>query len=223
MSQLSYRSSAQVQAIQALHEELGDSADEAGIGYRLPGQAPRSLAEVTRAAAIEPDPAVFRLSQAMRLLPWKTVLHNVARDMPCGPESQQQARQLLSEVGLAALSQRWLASLTREQRWRVAFARLLACQPERVVCDLIFSDLDSLSRQGLRDLLQQVCLTRGIALLVLNQAEADSVLLAESVIGLPHEELPVPASARLASPLMRGNLVLADLGLRPALPFSFAV
>lgn len=268
MSQLHYLSSAQVKAIHALHEELGDSWEHASIATSLRQQAPdpdnrqacAAVSEHIKARPIPlalrwiqlnlsktevvaivdhlqvggaesvtqswpvgtaPDLAVARLSQALRLSRWKTVLHNVAAGLPCGPATRQQAHWVLNELGLATLAQCWPALLSHEQRWRVALARVWLQQPAILLCDAKLSALDHQTRQSLWELLKRVCLARGIRLVLLNQDEQDAGHLADRILYLQHQQLVTETQSDLSPALPNRSFVAG--GNRTALKFRGAI
>jgi NitT/TauT family transport system ATP-binding protein len=93
--------------------------------------------------------------QDVRLLPWRTALQNVTfvlrNRLPTAKQRDERARAALKRVGLADFSDYLPAQLSGGMQKRVAIARALTIDPELILLDEPFSDLDL----GLRLLLIQ--------------------------------------------------------------------
>ena len=96
------------------------------------------------------------VSQADALLPWRTVLDNVAlglelRGVPRRTR-RDRARALMESIGLAGFEESFPGELSGGMRKRAAIARVLALgPPEVLMLDEPFSPLDALTRQRLQD------------------------------------------------------------------------
>ncbi|RSZ56990.1 ATP-binding cassette domain-containing protein [Massilia atriviolacea] len=133
--------------------------------------------------------------QEARLLPWKSVLENVALGLP---GARARAAAALDTVGLAARAGDWPTELSGGQRQRVALARALVHEPQLLLLDEPLGALDALTRIEMQQLIESLWLARGFtAVLVTHDVQealalADRVLLVEDGgIGLDlHVDLP---------------------------------
>jgi ABC-type iron transport system FetAB ATPase subunit len=82
--------------------------------------------------------------QEARLLPWRTVIQNVALGLP-GQRAEVRARaeQTLAQVGLADRADEWPSRLSGGQRQRVALARALIHRPRLLLLDEPWGALDA--------------------------------------------------------------------------------
>jgi NitT/TauT family transport system ATP-binding protein len=136
-----------------------------------------------------PGPDRGFVFQQDSLLPWRTVLENVAfglklQRQPRGPR-QERARQLLQMVGLAEFAQRYPHELSGGMRQRVNLARALAIDPEVLLMDEPFAALDAQTRELMQAELLKVWdqAQRKTVLFVTHQID-EAVFLADRVIVL---------------------------------------
>lgn len=89
-----------------------------------------------------------------RLLPWRTAVENVEFGLLILGRSKQEAREIatawLARVDLAGAEGKYLHELSGGMRQRVSLARALAVDPEIVLLDESFSQLDHVTSQTLR-------------------------------------------------------------------------
>jgi NitT/TauT family transport system ATP-binding protein len=136
-----------------------------------------------------PGPDRGFVFQQDSLLPWRTVLENVAfglklQRQPRGLR-QERARQLLQMVGLAEFAQRYPHELSGGMRQRVNLARALAIDPEVLLMDEPFAALDAQTRELMQAELLKVWdqAQRKTVLFVTHQID-EAVFLADRVIVL---------------------------------------
>src|SRR5207237_2756417 len=92
-------------------------------------------------------PRVGFLFQQDALLPWRTVHDNVAlglrlRGTP-KDEVKRRVQHWLHVVGLAGFERHYPAQLSGGMRKRVAIAQTLICEPEVILLDVSFTNLDA--------------------------------------------------------------------------------
>ena len=105
-----------------------------GSAQRRAGRTARALAgAVRRFPQWGADDRVRIMFQDARLLPWKSVLDNVALGLP--RRERAQAAAVLRQVGLGDRGGDWPAQLSGGQRQRVALARALVHRPGLLLLD----------------------------------------------------------------------------------------
>ncbi|MFQ5924987.1 MAG: ABC transporter ATP-binding protein [Dehalococcoidia bacterium] len=89
--------------------------------------------------------------QDYALFPHLTVADNISYGVPRGQGRRDRIREIMSLVGLAGLESRMPHELSGGQQQRVALARALAPQPEVILLDEPFSNLDADLRLHVRE------------------------------------------------------------------------
>ena len=98
----------------------------------------------------DPDPRTQKFGvifQEESLLPWKTVIKNIQFGQQlCGKFSEDVSKKYLSMVGLDGFENYFPHQLSGGMKKRVAIARALAVDPEIILMDEPFADLDAQTR-----------------------------------------------------------------------------
>ena len=133
--------------------------------------------------------------QTDRLLPWRTALDNAALGLQilgrARAEARSIARQWLARVKLEGAEDKYLHELSGGMRQRVSLARALAVDPEIVLLDESFSQLDHVTSQTLRRDFSQVVRQVGKTCVFVTHRIDDALEMADRILVLA-------APARLA-------------------------
>jgi sulfonate transport system ATP-binding protein len=125
--------------------------------------------------------------QEPRLLPWRTVEHNVelallntVRD----GSRPEKVRGALEEVSLTEKTKVWPGSLSGGQAQRVSLARALVSEPDLLLLDEPFSALDALTRIEMHALVTQLWERHQPAILLVTHDVDEAIALADRVLVL---------------------------------------
>jgi nitrate/nitrite transport system ATP-binding protein len=132
------------------------------------------------------DRAVIFQSHA--LLPWRTVMGNVAyavsskwRYMPKA-DVRAMAQKFIDLVGLTGAEHKRPAELSGGMKQRVGIARALSLEPKIMLMDEPFSALDALTRGTLQDEVRRICSETGQTLFMITHDVDEAIYLADRVV-----------------------------------------
>jgi sulfonate transport system ATP-binding protein len=148
--------------------------------------------------------------QESRLLPWRTVLQNVALGLETR-DAQARARQALAQVGLADRAGEWPAVLSGGQRQRVALARALVHRPRLLLLDEPLGALDALTRIEMQQLIESVWRELRFTAVLVTHDVAEAVALADRVLLVEDRTVTLDEPVPLARPRSHGSPELAAL------------
>jgi len=131
---------------------------------------------------------VAMVFQSFALYPWMTVEENVrvvlrARDLP-EAEVREKAHQAIRKVGLEGFEEAFPRELSRGTKQRVGVARALAVDPEILVMDEPFSQVDALTAEALRAEIMDIWADKErnpSAIVMVSQSIREALLMADRV------------------------------------------
>ena len=132
------------------------------------------------------DRAVIFQSHA--LLPWRTVMGNVAYALSSKwrrsskREIETQAQKFIDLVGLTGAEGKRPAELSGGMKQRVGIARALSIEPKIMLMDEPFSALDALTRGTLQDEVRRICIETGQTVFMITHDVDEAIYLADRVV-----------------------------------------
>lgn len=144
---------------------------------------------------------VRMMFQDARLLPWKTVLQNIAIGLP-GPW-EDRARRAIEEVGLSEHADKWPSQLSGGQRQRVALARALIHQPRLLLLDEPLGALDALTRLEMQELIESIRARHGFTVLLVTHDVEEAIALGDRVVLMEKGEIVLDLDIGLSHPRAR--------------------
>lgn len=112
----------------------------------------------------------------------------VARNILFGIESKskeykkQKLEQLLQLVGLEALKKKYPHQISGGQQQRVALTRALALEPELILMDEPFSNLDASLQSRIREELKSIIKKAGVTSIFVSHDKDDAINIADKII-----------------------------------------
>lgn len=131
---------------------------------------------------------IAMVPQSYGIWPHMTVMDNAAfpmkhgRNRRRGQDVRKRAMEMLEQVGLAAVADRWATQLSGGQQQRLALARALLGDPEVLLLDEPLSNLDAKLRTKLRRDLASFQQQFGVTALYVTHDQSEALSLSDKVI-----------------------------------------
>ncbi len=150
---------------------------------------PSSGAVIVDGKAID-GPSLDRavIFQSHALLPWRTVLGNVAYAVSSKHRDWGKARiaahaqKFIDLVGLNGSEHKRPAELSGGMKQRVGIARALSIEPKIMLMDEPFSALDALTRGTLQDEVRRICQETGQTVFMITHDVDEAIYLGDKVV-----------------------------------------
>lgn len=140
------------------------------------------------APVVKPTSSISFILQDYGLLPWRTIIDNVALGLKvCGVRKQERlerARAQLAEVGIENRDHDYPASLSGGEQQRVAIARAFVNRPKVMLLDEPFSSLDALTRERLQGALLQAWTGSRVPYVLVTHSLEEAVVLGKRILVL---------------------------------------
>ncbi|WP_439617497.1 ABC transporter ATP-binding protein [Shinella sp.] len=145
--------------------------------------------------------------QEPRLLPWLTVLENVAFGLDTRGVSRQEAksraRRYVQLVGLQSFENAYPRQLSGGMAQRVGIARALAVQPEILLLDEPLGALDAMTKISMQQELTRIWRDEDVTTILVTHDLEEAIYLADRILILPHEKNAEPRLIEIDLPRPR--------------------
>lgn len=135
---------------------------------------------------MSPTPDISIILQDYGLLPWRTIIDNVALGLKVQGVSKKErldrAREQLAELGIEGRDNDYPASLSGGEQQRVAIARAFVSRPRLMLLDEPFSSLDALTRERLQRTLLDVWQRRKVPFVLVTHSLEEAVVLGKRIM-----------------------------------------
>ena len=120
------------------------------------------------------------------LLPWKTVKSNVALGLRVRNISKDIIKEnvdnILEELGIYSLRDKYPSSLSGGQKQRVAIARTLITNPDLLLLDEATSALDAMTKEHLQNVILKIYKKKPITLVFVTHSIEEAVFLGQRIV-----------------------------------------
>lgn len=131
------------------------------------------------------------VAQDFELMPFTSVADNIAHFLPRTEpeETEKRTQELLEVIDMTSFANDKVKTLSGGQQQRVAIARALALEPELLLLDEPFSQIDNLKKNALRRMLFAYLKEKNIACIVATHDSNDALSFADTMIVLQNNKI----------------------------------
>lgn len=133
-------------------------------------------------------PKIGMVFQKANLMPWRNVIENIALPLELAgvnkQEVVQQAMQMVEMVGLLGFEKSYPHELSGGMAQRVAIARALIHDPDILLLDEPFGQLDALTRERMGEELLRIWQTRQKTVLMVTHSIPEAIYLSDRILVL---------------------------------------
>ena len=145
-----------------------------------------------------PNAGIGLVPQQAQLMPWKTLIENVAlplelRGVPAA-ERRCRAAAAIAAVDLSGFEAHYPYQLSGGMQKRASIARTLVYRPDTILMDEPFGALDAQTRMVMQQDLQALVAADSASVLLVTHDVAEAVLLADTVVVLSRRPTTVLAA-----------------------------
>ncbi len=151
--------------------------------------------------------------QDAHLLPWRTVLRNVALPLELMgvPKASRlkTSQRAIEQVGLGDAAARYPNQLSGGMRMRVSLARAMVTDPKLLLLDEPFAALDEITRQQLDEQLRGLWAASGMTVIFVTHSTAEAAFLAARAIVMSPRPGRIVLDRKIDLPDRRDGLLRA--------------
>ena len=160
-------------------------------------------------------PRIGFVFQQANLMPWRSVLDNIALPLELQgigrARARVQAQRYAEWVGLAGFERAWPAELSGGMAQRVALARALILEPDLLLMDEPFAALDAITREQMGFELLRIWQERRITVILVTHSIEEALFLSDRVLVLSQRPGRIVKEVRTGFPRPRvGTLRYSD-------------
>ncbi len=165
--------------------------------------------------------------QEPRLLPWLTVLGNVAFGLEvrgtAKTEAEARARHYIRLVGLQDFEEAYPRQLSGGMAQRVGIARALTVQPEILLLDEPLGALDAMTKLTMQEELVRIWHEEKVTMVLVTHDLEEAIFLADRVLILPKERGGLPRLINVALSRPRDRSESGFVAMRRRLMAEFGL